>query len=349
MIPIPKTMGNSEPVFLVLLVVNWLLMLGTMTTWIGRAPVTGRETDRMISQAYSGGFALLVWIFLAALLLIACSKEVMPPEAGLVAWFAHPISCVAALAAIAVSFKPERYWPAVIPTLLPVLIAGYVLYAFIPSVQTIPVLRAGFGMWAIVMALSITVVPPTFALLFPPGSRGSIEAKPGPELDRFHDRQREQYRAEVLEKLRQMDDETRLYELSNMVRADNPALQEVMEVMRKLPNRQADAIQMLESQNSEILHFTADIDLQPTPELCTAARGYLHQAVLHRLADPVTDPKTFVGIEFTEGINGIRWISRNCGCKAELAEMEAYARRQQQDAPEVRDFLSALTGIMEEK
>ena len=47
--------------------------------------------------------------------------------------------------------------------------------------------------------------------------------------------------------------------------------------------------------------------------------------------------------------DGIRWIAKNCGCKAELAEMEAYARKQQQDAPDVRSFLAALAEIQEQK
>src|SRR5580698_5864044 len=97
-----KTMGVSVPVFLVLAAVCWIGMVGTIATWIGKAPVPGRESDRLISQAYSGGFAALLWIFLAALLLIASSKNVMPAEIGFWTWFALPVSCVGALGAIAV-------------------------------------------------------------------------------------------------------------------------------------------------------------------------------------------------------------------------------------------------------
>lgn len=351
MMPFPepaKTMGASVPTFLALFAVCWLCMLGTMATWIGKAPVSGRESDRMISQAYSGGFALLVWIFLAALLLIASSKGVMPYQAGLLAWFVLPISCAAAFGAIAALFHPGRYWPAAIPVLMPLLIAGYVLYGFFPSIQTVPMTTAGFAMWAAVSVLSVASVPAAMVLL-PASGSGSIEAKPGPEMDRFMERQRQQYRDEVMDKLRQSDDETKLYELSNLIQPDNPALQEVLDFIRKLPNRQADAIQMLESPGATILPFLADIDLQPTPELCTAARGYLHNSVRQRLSSPIQEPQTFVGIEFSEGVAGIRWIAKNCGCKAELDEMEAYARKQQQDAPEVRKFLDALAEIREQK
>ena len=351
MMPLPdpaKTMGASVPTFLLLVALCWLCMLGTMATWIGKAPVPGRETDRMISQAYSGGFALLVWIFLAALLLIASSKEVMPQEAGVLAWFVHPISCAAALAAIAALFPPGRYWPAAIHALMPLLIAGYVLYGFFPSVQTIHMAKAGFAMWGVVLAMSLAAVPGAIALL-PPSGSGSIEDKPGPEMDRFMAEQRRRYRDEVLDTLRHSDDETKLYELTRYIQPDNPALQELLDFIHKLPNRQADAIMMLESTQDDVLRVLADIDVQPTPQLCTAARSCLHEMVRHRLDRPDQTPNSFVGMEFDKGIPGIRWIAKNCGCKAELAEMEAYARQQQQDAPEVQKFLAALAEIMEQK
>jgi hypothetical protein len=343
-----KAMGVSAPVFLVLLAVCWLCMLGTIATWIGKAPVPGRETDRIVSQAYSGGLAVLAWIFLAALLLIASSKKAMPVEAAWLAWFMHPLSLVGALAAIAILFYPGRYWVAAIPAIMPVLIAGYVLYTFFPQVETISRTQAGYALWAVVLVLSMSIVPVAIGFLRPMGS-GAIEAKPGPELDRFRDQQRQQYRDEVLNQLRHSDDETKLYELSNLIRPDNPALPEVLDFIRKMPHRQEDAIAMLTSQGSEVLRFIADIDLQPTPELCAAARGYLHEAVRHRQSGFHSGPESFVGMEFEEGIPGIRWIAKNCGCQAELGEMEAYARQQQQDAPQVQKFLAALAEIKDQK
>jgi hypothetical protein len=319
-----------------------------MATWIGRAPAAGRETDRIVSQTYSGGFALLVWIFLAALLLIASSKEVMPLQAALLAWFVHPLSCAAALGAIAALYNSQRYWPAAIPALMPLLIAGYVVYAFFPSFQTIPITTAGFAMWAVVLVLSLAVAPAAIAVLSRSRS-GSIEAKPGPEMDRFMDEQRRRYRDEVLDKLRQSDDETRLFELTNLIQPDNPALQQVLDFIHQLPTRQADAVMMLENQQDDILRVLAEINVEPTPRLCAAARSCLHEAVLHRRTGFGPGPNPFVGAEFDRGIPGIRWIAKNCGCKAELDEMEAYARDQVQDAPEVQKFLAALAEIKEQK
>jgi hypothetical protein len=340
-------MGTAAPVFLVLLVICWILMLWTILSWIGKAPVPGRETDRVISQAYSGGLAVLVWIFLAALVLIGNSKNVVPPGIGAAAWAVLPLSGLAALASIGVLYDPKVHWPVAIPCVLPILIAAVVLYAFYP--RTIPVAMAGFALWGVVLAISISIVPEAIRFAQNYLDDGSIDAAPGPKLDKWMADERAARRARELEELRKTDDETRLYELESHIRPDSPVLQEALEVMRHLPNRQSDAIQAFESQSSYILHFLGDIDLQPTPQLCTAARNYLSRAVRERQARADAAPLPFVGAEFTEGIESIRWISKNCGCDAELAQIEAYAHAQQQDAPEVQKFLAAIAAIRAEK
>jgi len=111
-----------------------------------------------------------------------------------------------------------------------------------------------------------------------------------------------------------------------MMRSGSPVRQEALEFAHHLPNRQSDMIQMLVNSESEPLVFIADIDIQPTPELCNAARSWLHRAVVERQQMFHSGPEPFVGIEFEEGLSGIKWISANCGCEKELDEIAAYAR-----------------------
>ena len=40
--------------------------------------------------------------------------------------------------------------------------------------------------------------------------------------------------------------------------------------------------------------------------------------------------------------------SKNCGCEKQLDQMEAYARAQQQDAPDVQKFLAGIASIRAE-
>jgi hypothetical protein len=110
----------------------------------------------------------------------------------------------------------------------------------------------------------------------------------------------------------------------------------------------ADTMMLLETQSSYILHFLGDIDLQPTPELCNAARAYLSRAVRERQTQPDTLPSSYVGTEFAEGVESIRWIAKNCGCDAQLDQLEAYAGAQLRGSPDVQKFLAALVSIRAE-
>jgi hypothetical protein len=56
----------------------------------------------------------------------------------------------------------------------------------------------------------------------------------------------------------------------------------------------------------------------------------------------------FVGAEFEEGIRGLGWLAKHCACDAELADLEAFARAQQ-DVEEVRKFIAELQKFREEK
>jgi len=222
------------------------------------------------------------------------------------------------------------------------------MYAFFPLAPALSVTKVGIIVGALIVALSVAVVPEGIRFR-QAHDDGSIEATPGPKLDAWMAKQRDKRRADGLEQLRKSDDETKLYEVESLLRGDSPVRQEALDFMRHLPNRQIEATEMLESQSSIVLHFLADIDLQPTPDLCKAARGYLREAVRQRRAMFGSTINSFVGAEFEEGVDAIRWISKNCGCKEELSLMEAYAREQNQDAPDVKRFLDALAEMRQGK
>jgi len=351
MTPLPdarKSMGVSGQALLALAFLCWIALLGSIASWIGKAPSPGREADRVVQQTYSAGAAVLLWIFLAALLLVGSSKHVIPETVGAIAWIVIPLSALAALAAIAVLYDSHRHWPLFLPAVVPLLIACYVVYAFFPSVQTISTSTVGLALWGAVAVLSASIVPTTTAFLEAHRS-DSVRAEPGPELDRFNAEQRDRARADGLAELSKMDEETQLYEVVRWMRPNSPVRQEALEFTRRLPNRQAEMIQMLVSLGSEPLVFIADIDIHPSPELCDAARYWLHKAVVQRLQMFRSGPEPFVGVEFEGGLSGIGWISANCGCEKELDEIEAYARSQDQNAPAVQKFLTGLATIREKK
>ena len=172
-------------------------------------------------------------------------------------------------------------------------------------------------MWAAVLALSLSIVLPASQFKADHLDSGSIDATPGPKLDKWMAEQREARRAAGLKELSNIDDETTLSELDPLVRKDSPVLQETLAAMRRLPHRQAEAILRFHGDFTFILNLLPDIDLQPTPELCGAIRGYLRRYLRQERANR-PEPMGFVGASMQENIPSLGWISQHCDCDAEL-------------------------------
>jgi hypothetical protein len=340
-----KSMGGAPGVILALALLCWAAMMASILTWIGREPKPGREVRRVIRQACSGGAAVILWILLAALFLVANSHRVIPAPVGILAWLVLPLSCAGAVAAIFLLYDPPRHWPVIVPAAAPLLISAYVIYAFSPTTQVFSAAGVGLALWAVVAALSALVLARFRPFLKAHGG-GYTTATSGPELERFQAEERARRRANDLEELSRMDDETSLYEVKTYMHPASVVRPEAVEIARHLPNRQAEMIVMLRNQHWEPLWFIAEIDIRPTPELCEAARCWLHGTVRDRHESSGTD---FIGDEFTQNLVGIAWIAANCGCEKELDEIEAYVRRQNPNAPAVQKFLADLAAIREKK
>ena len=117
--------------------------------------------------------------------------------------------------------------------------------------------------------------------------------------------------------------------------------------MRRLPHRQAEAVLRFQADFTFILYLLPDIDLQPTPELCGAIRGYLQRYLRQERANR-HEPMGFVGARMEECVPSLGWISRHCDCEAELDDVERFARAQL-DTPEVRAFLASLAEVRKKK
>jgi hypothetical protein len=270
---------------------------------------------------------------------VANAKGVLPSNVGLAAWLIHPLSAVAALIAIAIVYDARWRWCIALPAGAPVLIAGYVAWAFLGPAPA----RFGLAMWAAVLALSLSILPPASQFKSEHLQRDSIDATPGPKLDKWMAEQREKRRADGLTELSKIDDETTLSELEHLVRKDSPVLQETLAAMSKLPHRQSEAILRFQSDSTYILALLPDIDLQPTPELCGAIRGYLRRYLREARANR-PEPAGYVGTQMEEGIRSLGWISQHCDCEAELDDLERFAHAQL-DTPEVRQFLASLAEV----
>jgi hypothetical protein len=314
-------------------------MLRSFTFWVGKGYAGTGDSDKIAAQAWSAGGVLVVWIALGALLLIAGSRGALPGPIGVAIWVAHLASLGGSLLAVFLLNKPELRWPLAGPVGAPLLIAAYVVW-----VSIAPRVTPGIPDWSIcaaIVILSLPAVPPALQMIG--AGDGSIDATPGPKLDAWMAKQREARRVRELDELSKIDEDTTLSELESHVRPDSPVLQEALEAMRKLPNRQDEAVQLLRGKSSFILHFLGDINVEPTPELCEAARYYLREQAKPYRKDP---PEYVLYNTLTEGVASIRWISEHCECDPELAEVEKTARASSSN-PEAEKFIAAVVDMRE--
>ena len=267
----------------------------------------------------------------------------LPSSVGLAAWLVHPLSAAAALIAIGIVYDARWRWCVALPVAAPILIGGYVAWAFAAPAPA----KFGLAMWAAVLAMSLSILPPAWQFKSEHLESDAIDATPGPKLDQWMAEQRTKRRADGLAELSKIDDETTLSELEHLIRKDSPVLQETLAAMQRLPHRQAEAVLRLRGDFTFILHLLPDIDLQPTPELCGAIRGYLPRYLRLEGANR-QEPTGFVGAQLQESVASLGWISQHCDCEAELDDVERFARAQL-DTPEVRAFLVALAEVRKRK
>lgn len=337
-----KTLGTAVPILLTITTACWLYMIRLISLWVGKAGVPGRETDKIMQQVWAAVAALVIWILLGGLLLLAGVKGVMPERVGFVSWFLVPVACFASLAGIGLAYDLETRWTVGVPIITPMLVGGYVVYTFFPSAQVLAPGRAGFIMWAVVVVLGLSLIP-AFDRFYEAHRSDSVEATPGPELDRFLARERERRRQDGLEELRKIDEQSSLRELEHLIRDDSPVRAETIEAMRHLPERQANAEEAFIYDYNWIFGFLSEIDVQPTPRLCTVAGESLRRYVAfwRKQFPEGTDS---MGPVLESGVKSIGWLAANCPFDAELDLLEQLAS-EQRDVRAVQDFREAIAGF----
>ena len=335
-------MGTGVPVLLVLITGCWLYMLRTISFWIGTIAKPGRETDKLMLQLNSGIVAAVIWLLFGGLLLLINVKGVLPAKIGFASWFLLPASGFLVLVALAAMYDPSMRWAVVVPVVVPVLIAAYAIYLFVPA-RPLSAASAGFLMWAVVMVMAVAPLPKAVMIVEAAGDNGSIEAKPGPEMDRWLARERERRRQSGLAELRKIDEDTTIHDLEPLTRGDSPVRNEAFEAMRHIAGRQSQAEKGLMYEYSGILPLLPEIDVQPTPQLCRQGREYLQKQIAFQKKQ-FTEPSDTMLIVLQEGLPGIGWLAANCDCATELKQLDELAKAQR-DSPAIQKFREALAGF----
>ncbi len=295
------------PVGTIVLLSLAAVLYAVMMSCLADAP-GGDAFGRGLALAYAAFIGAVLWLVLAALLIVAAVKGRMPVWAaiGLVALL--PLSCVAVwMAGDAVGRGDGS--ALLMPALLPPLFALYALWARLPALHTrLPagVVSAVLGA-AIVFLTAAPFVAMTRAALPDPARDARLA-----ELAEVQEEQQAKERQAARER-----DEAEFARLG----PDSPLESYLLYLhtetygararagIRQLKNREADAIAMLAKGRLLDLWDLRELDLQPTADLCQA-----YGAALAGAAGKVAKTQSNylgVAIDLEGQLPNMRWLVAN--------------------------------------
>jgi hypothetical protein len=283
----------------------WALNLATLAS-LGNSDAAGNG----IGEAYAAIQIILLWSLLTILTVIASVKGAAPKPALAAALVIVPASGFIAMAAadlLARAYLSPFLWPLVIPAVVPPLV---VIWCFLA-------LRGRTRMAGIVLgALPVAVV--AVCLLIQPLSlmRKAVNDAETARLEKYDaDLARVPAGAPMWEWTPFLDT------------SDSTKRAKVLDSIRSLDQRQAQAKTMLDRGDFPIGELGA-FDLDPTPELCSKARGLLRKQVAPLvLKTPGSKPYSDIAVQVSDAVAGMEWlVGYDCSCDPESLAWESMAK-----------------------
>lgn len=324
----------------VLLAVAGVLYLGMMGSLSGL-----RESDAMgrgMALGFGAMFGVALWLVLAALLLVAALNGRLTEVAKLGASILLPLSAIAASVAIDL-YGGGAAWALVVPLLVPPLIMTYVLWARVPSLQTmIPALPVTAGVGALVAILTLLPLLVSLAALLPDPARDARRAaleKVREEKLRQEEEVALQREAEVFA---QLGPSSPLSAYLQYLPGGDSRSQQALAGARQVRSRQQDAVSLLKAGRIAALTDLFRLDLKVTPELCVAYDGALTGA-----AAQVTKARSdylSVAIDLEQQLPNIDWlVAGGCNLNAALGTLADHVRSVA-DSQRMQKFAATLEG-----
>jgi hypothetical protein len=337
-------MGTSAVVLFLLAAASWLGMLVMLPSFVG-ADVHGDAVVGVgIGFFTSLVFAGLTWLWVAGLLLIAGTRDLLPGWTNLAAVVLGPLSAAAVGAAYFLLSDPHTRWPVVIPVVAPVLLGGYVFALMVPSVR--PALStpgAGRTLWLMVLVVALAPWPALVTQI-----RGKVRerAASASAMAEWKASERERKHAENREKLKAMPAGAPLTDWYPLLDAESGVRTEAIEALRHDPGRQAQIEEMLGYGIPIAMILLPDLDLQATPALCQAAATYILKSAKGSHLRKRDDPRPYTAeVSLHESLPGIRWLmAHGCNCDEGIAALEASARTYL-DSPDRQKLLADLGAL----
>ena len=295
------------PVGTIILLSLAAVLYAAMMSCLADAP-GGDAFGRGLALAYAAFIGAVLWLVLAALLIVAAVKGRMPGWAALGLVVLLPLSCVAVwMAGDAVGRGDGS--ALLMPALLPPLYALYALWARLPALHArLPagVVSAVLGA-AIVFLTAVPFVAMTRAALPDPARDARLaEAAKVQEEEQAKERQAARDRDEA--EFARLGSDSPLESYLLYLHTETYGAR-ARAGIRQLTNRQGDAIAMLGKGRLLDLWDLRELDLQPTADLCHA-----YGAALTGAAAKVSKTQSNylgVAIDLEGQLPNMRWLVAN--------------------------------------
>jgi hypothetical protein len=299
-------------------VLSVILSLVILLVWIAEvATLADLGHSDAAGNAMAEGFAaieiILLWALLSALVIVAALQGTMPWPAIAAAIILIPASGYAA--AVALDLLSDRtmrpfLWPIVTPALVPPIVVAFCFWTLVPSLRTaIPAVAASAIAWGAILVLCIGLWP----------------------MVQVRDRALEHaadVRQQWAEDFARVPPNAPLWQWTRFLDTPDGTRQEdVLDRIRKLDHRQADAEIMLERGDFPLLYL-GSFDLDPTTSICDKARDMLRRRVQPLVAkSPGSRPYSDVGMEVAGVLSAMKWlVGYGCPCDAESQAWESMAK-----------------------
>jgi hypothetical protein len=285
----------------------WVVQLATLSDLPG-----SDAAGNGIAQAFAALDIILLWGLLAVLVILTGVAGVLPLPAVLPGLLLLPLSGVAAMRALYLLSHPNSppfLWPIIVSTAVPPLIVLFCVWAAVPLTRrAVPAWCAAGLVWGGIVLLSASVWPMERV-------REAVVAQ--------EQTKREEWAADFAKLPR----DAPLWEWTPFLATpDNERLSAVIQGIRQLERRQADAEAMLDRGDFP-LRFMGQLDLTPTSSICDKARALLRRWVVPLVLKPgETKPYGVIRGDVADAVAAMQWlVGYNCSCDAEALAWETMA------------------------
>lgn len=315
------TLSSGGIALLVLAILCWLGQLAYLSAVVGK-DVHG---DAVVGQAYAWIAAILLaslaWLWIGGLLLKAGTENQMPGWANFAAVVLYIAGGAAGMVAYYLMQDPRQVWPVMVPALLPPILAFYVFALYNASLRPFFSGTGSIAVWATILALVIAPYPSLLQKLSADRAR-YIENDRSTEEWKIQERARN--RTDNLVRLQAMTDDHPVMDWYNLLDDESGVSTEAFERLRHVDRRQHDIEDMLPWGIVRAMTLLPQLNLQPTPELCDAAKQFLLKNAKESRVREKQDPRVYAAGTLEQSLPTLRWlIAHGCNCEEGIAAMEA--------------------------